>query len=101
MWRPPAQIVYYHYYYMSEQLAAFLLLSYASLHVRLLFVFVLSWQMSLPSSVTASETLGIFWRRLKTHLFAVSLSLQLNCAAPVFIFVMFTVYSALKVFLFT
>jgi len=36
----------------------------------------LSWQMSLPSSITASETLGIFRRRLTTHLFAVSLSLH-------------------------
>ena len=29
---------------------------------------------SLPASVTASETLGIFKRRLKTHLFAASLN---------------------------
>ena len=29
---------------------------------------------SLPSSVTASQTLGTFRRRLKTHLFAVSLT---------------------------
>jgi len=29
---------------------------------------------SLPSSVTASETLGIFNLRLKTHLFAASLN---------------------------
>ena len=52
---------------------------------------------SLPSSVTASETLGTFWRRLKTHLFAVSFSLHWT-ALHWFYFLTLTVYSVLEVF---
>jgi len=41
---------------------------------RAFFVAALRVWNSLPSSVTASQTLGTIKRRLKTHLFAVSLT---------------------------
>ena len=64
---------------------------------RALFVAAPRVWNTLPSSVTASETLGTFKRRLKTHLFATSFPyFFLNCAHRI-LFCILTLKRVLKV----
>jgi len=58
---------------------------------RAFFVTVPRAWNTLPSSVTASETLGTFKRRLKTHLFATSFPFSPNCAHRILFRILFRI----------